>query len=165
MESYQSKIVAFVLNVNNKCLAKKEIIEFLKYFEADDKSYVYNKDKQICLKRGKIVSFISSYDFNNKLTLLDLVKDSALILSNELYLERHLYLITEWSVDEQIDRINQFISKHNINLHVFNLKEGLNQELNKVYFKGLADEHRRINTTNESEKGPDEEIPFFPFSS
>ena len=165
MEGYQSKIVAFVLNVNNKCLTKKEIIEFLKYFEADDKSYVYNKDKQICLKRGKIVSFISSYDFNNKLTLLDLVKDSTSILSNELYLERHLYLITENSINNQLDRINQFISKHNINLHVFNLKEGLNQELNKVYFKGLADEHRRINTADKSEEGSDEEVPFFPFSS
>lgn len=103
MENYNQKIVALVLNVkkpvNIICL-QKELIEFLKKFESDDRVYIYNNSGMSFSKGSKAIAELARYDFDGMLPLYDLMRDAISALEFESSLDKILIVFNDAEADQ-----------------------------------------------------------------
>lgn len=86
MQSYKQKIIGIVLNIKNKlniAALKRELIEFFKILETDDKLYLLNPSGLSFEKRGKAVSCLSQYNFHDNLPMHLLLRDAIAALNVE----------------------------------------------------------------------------------
>ncbi|RDJ35109.1 MAG: hypothetical protein DWQ19_09755 [Crenarchaeota archaeon] len=153
MESYNHKIVGFVPNVRkskNISMLKTEIVKFLKRFESDDKTYIFNEEGELFEKGSRLISRLN-HSFESKLFFYDLLKDAIFNLEFESDMEKILFIFSDSDFDSyRISKVIEQAKASDYEVHFFELKnkvftgesvvletlDGISEKLYELYKNG-----------------------------
>ena len=98
--TYNQKAIAIVLNINgvdNISLVKRELVDFIKQVETDDRLYLYNETGLCSEKKSEIIAILAAYNFNTPFQ--NLIKDAIASLNFEDFscgqLDKHIYILND----------------------------------------------------------------------
>jgi hypothetical protein len=149
MDSYDQTAIAFILNVNNIAIIKKELIEFIKQVETDDRLYLYNESGLCFDQKSHAVAHLASY--SSKLSMQDLIKDAIAALNYEDFscglIHKNIFIISDnvdvdsYSIKKMLNRcalekcaVHIFeTAKYFETSHKLETFDGLGNVLSKLY--------------------------------
>jgi len=140
MKTYREKAIVLTLDLrqrDNINQGIEEFIEFLKYIESDDTTYLHNEAGICFQKQGKAIACLSGYDFQNNPPLHSLVREGVTVLAEQShFFHKTLYIVSDSLPEKsQVSRLKNCIAKHALRVLFFEVGRSLFRDFFENHFE------------------------------